>query len=790
MNKIFPFLLLGASFLPWVEGAIEPLKVASVTASSSAKKTLPEKAIDRDLKDDSRWISQVEEQSWLEMKLEKAEKIGGLFLLSGYKGTSPIENFSVQFWSNGAWVDVPSALIQNNKEPALAVVFDSTVEVQSDRLRLVITKTPDRVARVVEVILWPLTQEGLPDLKTTFASKYAPYAGEARKSQASVDIPLIFLNQSGFNLGKPKRFTAPTLKEDTPFIIRAVDGHEALAKGMIHQQRGDFSDFNPRSEGEFVVEAGGLRSVPFRIGAHWLERVTTQNSIDFMIDSRHYVGNYRNVCQGSFGWRDDHHFGWELHTLVPQYLSNPSAYDRLPRQIVVEAPSESTKGKWGKLLPPSNDAPDMVKLIHWGADVIVTQKLSHELLKSQLAYFLYAWPKLKKFLPEQNYLEVKNYAFSTWALETCDRKYPYDVSLEHNLLSLKTKIGSTKGEYPPGFSVEPNLLMYEIARRENIEGAERFLKAAQNQVQWMIDQLDWNDPLNTKGQRMSEFLTLTGMCHFLKQYPDQAPKGLQNKIQAWVSVVIRRSDNMWDFRKLDDDAQWTPMGDKPTMWNEPGNVVGLPACLMAARPFVTDPLQQKRCDEIAWAHFDNMFGRNPSGRHFSYDAPREIEGVEFGWYKYHHGGIGQLAEARFVLDGSPKNDSYPFQPENGPKGWTEGWIQHNNPFNLSLAYLAHLDTQIEGEFFADELEVRLVAPLNYDPLRKEEALVRVSSSDENGADVTLVEDGTDSSVFKARLKWKPWSEKNGLQAQGAQVKKIILAYGMEPWGRKVVVVMP
>jgi hypothetical protein len=93
-----------------------------------------------------------------------------------------------------------------------------------------------------------------------------------------------------------------------------------------------------------------------------------------MIDSRHYVGNDRNVCRGSFGWRDDHHFGWELHTLVPQYLSNPSAYERMPRQVKYEKPKDKTL--WGALEPYDDEAPDIVKLIHWGADVIVTQKLA------------------------------------------------------------------------------------------------------------------------------------------------------------------------------------------------------------------------------------------------------------------------------------------------------------------------------------------------------------------------------------------------------------------------------
>lgn len=70
-----------------------------------------------------------------------------------------------------------------------------------------------------------------------------------------------------------------------------------------------------------MVAAGGLVPVPFRVGPLWFERTIYQNAVDFMIDTRHYTGNDRNTCRGSFGWRDDHHFAWVLHTLVPQCIS-------------------------------------------------------------------------------------------------------------------------------------------------------------------------------------------------------------------------------------------------------------------------------------------------------------------------------------------------------------------------------------------------------------------------------------------------------------------------------------
>ncbi len=723
--------------------AADSLKVQSAKASSSMAKYPAANAIDGKVSDDSRWVSEASEQpAWLELDLGQRRKLAGIHFFSGFGDKDVVASFKVQFQSGGEWKDIPSAVISGNTSSAVAVPFDQTVSVDTDKLRLWITMPSKGSARVKELVVWPSEVGDLPKI-----------AGGTQAGASQSTIVPLYLNQSGFNLSKPKRFTAPTLADGTKFIVRPAKGGSALAQGTLKDHIGDFTSFDPEGADEFVVEAGGLVSVPFRIGQWWLERVSYQGAVDFMIDSRHYVGNDTQVCRGSFGWRDDHHFGWELHTLVPQYLSNPSAYERMPRQVRYVKPSDPKL--WGALEPPAQNAPDLVRLIHWGADVIVTQKLGHEHLKAQLAYFLYAWPALEAWLPAQNYKVVRDYAFATWAAPESDRTYPYDESVDHNLLALKTKIGTTKGCLPPGFSVQPNLMMFEVAKREKRPDADLYFEAASKQAVWMIANLDWNDPLTTKGQRMSEFLTITGLSHFLKEYPDRAPKGLAGKINDWAKVVIRRSDNLWDFRKLDDKDKWTPMGEKPQMWNEPGNVVGLPSSILAAEPFITDAKTKQRLEELVWSHFDNMFGRNPVGRHFSYDAPREVEGVEYGWFKFYPGGIGRLAEARFVIDGSPKNAHYPYHPEVGDIGWTEGWIQFNAAFDISLAYLAWSETNIEAKTSGDQLVIQLTAPLNFDYGKAETARVVVTSDAGDREIVTLTEDSPNARTFSGRVKLSP-----------------------------------
>jgi hypothetical protein len=332
------------------------------------------------------------------------------------------------------------------------------------------------------------------------------------------------------------------------------------------------------------------------------------------------------------------------------------------------------------------------------------------------------------------------------------------MSPEHNLLALKTKLGTTKGELPPGHSVMPNLLMYEVARRDGLPGANAHIDAARRQVDWIVKNLDWEDPLTTKGQRLSEHITMTSLAAFQQLHPHKVP-GLRRKIQDWARVMVRRSENMWDFRKLTDDGQWTPSGAKKTMWNEVGNVVGFPAALLAAAPFVDDRATKKRLHELAWSHMDNCFGRNPCGRHFSYDAPREVEGVEFGWYSYHKGGIGQLAGARFVLDGARKHVHYPYHPEKGNYGWSEGWVNFNTAFNHSLAYMARADAALQLTQEGDEVVVRLRAPLNFD-IEKDEPVTLIVKG-RNDASVVLTESSATSPEHIGRVRLSDLGSRRG-----------------------------
>ena len=470
-----------------------------------------------------------------------------------------------------------------------------------------------------------------------------------------------------------------------------------------------------------------------------------------MIGARHYVGTTDEIRRLSWAWRDGDFFNWAQQSLVSLYLSNPEAFENMD-QTICYIPNasfpEKYRGKWGALDPYSNDAPDLVQLIHWDADVKISQGLNHEMQKAELVYFLYAWPYLKKWLPQQNFDRVYAYLRENWEKETVSTysTTQYDQSPSHNLLSLKTKLGTTKGELPPGHSVIPNLLFYEVALSQGAKDAQKYFDAAYRQLEWMIQNLDWKDPMTTKGQRMSEHVTLRAFEFFYSQYPDSRPEGIREKVKEWAELMISRSGNYWDFRKYSDE-EWTPPS-----WNETGNVLGFPAAVFAAMMVLQDQGINDRLEEIAWAHLDNAFGRNPTGRHFSYRGPQEIEGVDLGWYSYHKGGIGLLDEVKFVFDGSPKSFHYPNHPEVGNLGWTEGWVQFNTAFNMSMAYMARYYNELTLEQVGGNLMISLQAPI-YEYSRKKKPGLELYIDNGQGESllVHLIEEVPGSAIFQAKL---------------------------------------
>lgn len=721
-------------------------------ATSNAEQDLaaPANAIDGNT--DTFWTSNTPSgEKWVSVELPGNTEVLKVSVDLDLQGRSAPTEVALQTFMNGRWRDFARRELGGASE--LSVSLEKPM--LTDQVRVAFFGADEVVVREVGI----------------FGEEYAADLSQLRT---------VILNQSGFNIGRPKRFTAPGVADGTPFRVENVLSREVGYRGVVNGEKGDFSAFNPTASDEFVVVVGNEESFGFRIGPYWFERVSYKGSVDFMAGARHYLGTTDNLCTYSWEWRDGDFFNWAMQTLVAQYLSNPAAYDRIDSTIKYvpnhKFPAEY-RGLWGALDAPAADTPDIVRLIQWDADVKVSQKLEHEHQKAELAHFLFAYPDLKQWLPQQNFDAVYAYAKSVWEKPDVreDSTTKYDRSEGHDLLALKTKLGTNKGELPPGASVIPNLMMYEVAQAQGETDAQKYFDAAYRQMEWMIANLDWEDPMTTKGQRMSEHITMRAFAYFHSQFSDRTPAGLRGKVQEWAEVAVQRSANLWDFRRLTDDAEWAPIG-----WNETGNILGFPAAAYATKSVISDPVLKSRLDELAWSHFDSGFGRNPVGRHASYDGPREIEGVDLGWFNAHKGGIGLLEPVPFVFDGSPKAEHFPNHPELGNIGWTEGWVQFNIAFNTSLAYLANDTIKVDLEHTdSGDVKVRLRAPLNFHAEVIDEVNVELWGEYGQSMTVTLSETGMFSRWLSGTLEHRAGKLVQGDHSMAIKPgERIVTSYGL------------
>jgi len=601
----------------------------------------------------------------------------------------------------------------------------------------------------------------------------------------------VLVNQSGYDLTGPKRFTAPRAADGDTFTVTREGSAEVLFHGTVQGGVGDFTAFQPASAGPYVVSVTGVigagTSHPFGIGPYWTYRVAIQRAVDFMVQSRcangdatklvftDPAGDHCNRGNTGVAWRDDHQFSFTLQGLIELYLSNPDAFTRAP----------GTGRYDGLAISTTPDAPEIVKLINWGVDLYLQGKVNHTLLKEQLAWFVYAYPHLSRWIPREQYLKARDHLVATWSDAARDRWNWYDIPHSADLFQTYTVIGTGKGQLPPGHSIVPNLMMYEVAERDGLAGAQRYLDAARAQVDWLVANLDWDDPATTKGQRMNEHVTMESLAYYAERFPSPA---LAAKIGQWADVAIARSQNMWDFRKYSDTLWIIPE------YNEPGNVAGLPAAALAAARVIEDPAKQAALRRIAAGQIDHVFGRNPADAHFSHDAATAggFEGVERGWPKeYPPGsGAGELEEVQGVLDGSPKEASYPYNPE-ADLGYAEGWVAFNTAWNSSLAQLSVDQTAVSASGSvsglapdvvapADTIDVRLRAPLNLDASAPEHGTVTIRTSGGDEEDVRVTETGPSALDFTGQISALPGETREGdgvLQLRPGDT--VTVSYGLD-----------
>lgn len=533
----------------------------------------------------------------------------------------------------------------------------------------------------------------------------------------------IALNQVGYATGGSKRLTAPLSADGTTFTVRHPAKSEILYRGRILAGTGDFSAFRPADSTEpYIVEIpsdppGKGVSDPFLIRKNLWQEQYWQPAVDFLIDSRSVVGTHPSAF-GGCPWRDGNYYDFIIPSLVLLYKSDPARINAMPRQIDWTADKHrvldpafkfdaSTPESGGvmdavgkyytELEPPAANAPDVVKLIHWGVGFYLMKPATkdpmgdpekrqiHSQTVEQVSYVLDAWPLLKPWLPQSFYDRCRDFCFANWEKSlTIDAWWDpkgYDAPPQ-GANPMSGRLHPYKGRHAPGHSIVPNLMMHEIAKREKRPDAGTYLDAAVAQADFIVKNLDWNDPRSTKGHRMSEHRTIPNLVYLLQKYPDRAPPGLKEKIRAWAEVAVRRSDNMWDFRRYDDGENWTI----PKL-SDLGNWTSFPAIALAASWVIDDPALKARLKQLAVSHMDFVFGRNPKLAAAPHLPAMGFPEIERGWPVGHKLNVcARLELCRGSLSSGPGSEMFPFHPE-GAYRHAEGWVNYGAGWCVSLAYL-------------------------------------------------------------------------------------------------------
>lgn len=555
--------------------------------------------------------------------------------------------------------------------------------------------------------------------------------------------PIVSLNQIGYQTTAPKRFTAPVASNGQSFqIASSAAPATVLFTGTINGGLGDFTAFQPASAGPYVISytppaSAVVSSFPFLIQPDLIEEKLVKPAIDFMIDARSGVGTHPSAFGGN-PWRDGTYYSFEVPSLIYLHLNARETSNQKVGQInfntektAVLAPSfpyvvETGSGDFLTELrrfyntydAPLSGCPDSLAAVHFGLGVTMAQlsgskdpsgdplpRHLHSQTREWFAWFLYAWPTLRDHFPDSFYVACRDFTFANWAASsglgdttlTNNQPSPLDID---PLWAVSSYGGHDKhpfkGRHVPGHSILPNLLLWQVALREGRGDAATYLTAAQTQTQWIIDNLDWNDPRTTKGHRMSEHKMMTGLVHFLRNHPAQAPAGLAAKIEQWADIMISRSGNLWDFRRYElTDAAGDGVIDwsipKQTFnWNEPGNLAGFPACALAAAWTLDHaPEKQQRLREMSQAAIDCLFGRNPlnTGSPSRPQLGNAFPDLETSWTPLYQTGVAAYLETvRGSLSSGPSTEHFPYNPA-GAKRHPEGWVNFNAAFNMGLSYM-------------------------------------------------------------------------------------------------------
>ena len=688
--------------------SINLAKTAVVSASSHRGHDVPAKVKDGVVSDASRWLAAEGDRSpWIELTFPQPVTVAMIDVFAGWKKEAPLADYDIAVEVDGEWQSAPPWKVRGHAKSTNRIYID-----RENVSKIRVTLAKPGAGRIREIAVYDNKEtQGLKDM------------GDNEKRTFDIDVQQhqIGLNQIGFFTDRPKRFTAPLSEDGTEFRILRAGSDERYFCGKIQKGIGDFGFFKPTdSDSRYVIEVSGgdLKpkiSDPFLIRRNLDQEQYWQTAVDFLIDVRSVTGTHPSAY-GGCSFRDGTYYDAIVPALVKFYLSDPQFIDAMPVQIDweadkarVTAPDFAFDAKnpcsggvmdavrnYYQLEPPKADAPDVVKLIHWGAGYILmkpngrdpssgkdnTGSIEPQTVE-QVAYVVWAWPALKQWLPQSFYDQCRDFCFKHWK-GSLGISADWDPRTYTAVEDWRGKnMHPFKGRHAPGHSIVPNLLMHEVALLEGRGHAAIYLDAAVKQAEWIIENLDWNNPLTTKGHRLSEHRTIPNLVWLLQKYPEQAPEGLKAKITEWAEIAVSRADNLWDFRKFSDDL-WTIPG-----MNEVGNSLSLPAMYTAASWVVEDPALKARLEELAYASIDHVFGRNPMLHAAPSHPDQGFPEIERGWPRHYKLDVcARLENVRGNIASMPGSGMYPFQPGKDFRH-PEGWSNYGASWCISLSYLRY-----------------------------------------------------------------------------------------------------
>lgn len=502
-----------------------------------------------------------------------------------------------------------------------------------------------------------------------------------------------FINQCGYDVVKPKRATVIYVPDGTAFLVKSTSDDSTKYSGVVNKQIADFSALTV--DGEYYIECKGEKSYNFKIAENRLKNTLVLPALKFMEMSRQDA--WEEGGKTGYAWRDSHQFSFELNNLVLMYLADPDYWEGLPWDVYNVEQTEYTELR-------TQDCPNIIWLMKFAImryyDWNTNKGINlHALVKGQIAYFLYIYPYTSNYVDVTWYTTIRDWLISIWGVTTCNKSW-YEVSggINHSLYEMQSKIGTVKGQLPPGYAIAPNLMMYDVCVRDNLT-PNIFRNSAQNNIEWLVNSVGFSNPAYTKGQRMNHYIPFHALTFAYETHPELCPDNTHDALTEAANVLISRSNNLWDYTQY--STKGDASGATETIWvnleasgglcNNPGYMSMCGVYLSLAR-IIANADTKARLKQLAIAHIDHGFGRNPYGRCFDFEAGVDFDNARLGWTERYYGGLGMLDDCVAVLDGSPKKESFPYNPS-ASTGYSEGWVAFNSAWNFGLAYLMAEDSE-------------------------------------------------------------------------------------------------